>query len=105
VNEFLNAVVEDRFDDALEEAKRADKLAAEQSVVSLTQNYPLLGIPFTVKESCGLAGMSFTGCSKPRIGITAVKDGEAVGRLRAAGCIPLCVVSNFKIQIKLQAIN
>lgn len=60
VNPSLNAVIEDRFDEALEEARHADKLIAEASKdydrVALFTRYPLLGIPFTVKESCGLKG-------------------------------------------------
>lgn len=60
VNPSLNAVIEERFDEALREATHADTLIAKASSefdrVALYTRYPLLGIPFTVKESCGLKG-------------------------------------------------
>lgn len=56
VNPLINAVVEDRFQDAIEDAKRADKLAQTTSAFHLITNYPILGVPFTVKESCSLKG-------------------------------------------------
>lgn len=56
VNPFLNAVVEDRFIDAVEDAKRADNIIQTKSMLEILQNYPILGVPFTVKESCSLKG-------------------------------------------------
>lgn len=57
VNPILNAVVEDRFEAALEDARRADRLVQTTSEFLLVTNYPILGVPFTVKESCSLKGM------------------------------------------------
>lgn len=56
VNPILNAVVEDRFDEAIEDAKRADKLIETTPKLYLITNHPILGVPFTVKESCALKG-------------------------------------------------
>lgn len=56
VNPMLNAVVEDRFMAALVDADRADKLAQQLTQVQMMQEYPLLGVPFTVKESCATKG-------------------------------------------------
>lgn len=56
VNPLLNAVVEDRFEAAIEDAKRADKLVQTTPTFHLITNYPILGVPFTVKESCSLKG-------------------------------------------------
>lgn len=56
VNPLVNAVVEDRFNDALEEARRADKFAATTQMMVLMRDFPLLGVPFTVKESCSVKG-------------------------------------------------
>lgn len=60
VNPSLNAVVEDRFEAALQDAKKADEFIAKASSefdrVALFTKYPILGIPFTVKESCGVKG-------------------------------------------------
>ena len=59
VNPHLNAIVQDRFEGALEDAVRADELiakATDAQLPALFSRYTLLGIPFTVKESCGLKG-------------------------------------------------
>lgn len=57
VNPIINAVVEDRFEAAIEDARRADRLVQTTSEFQLVTNYPILGVPFTVKESCSLKGM------------------------------------------------
>lgn len=59
VNPIINAVVEDRFEAAIEDARRADRLVQITSEFQLITNYPILGIPFTVKESCSLKGKCF----------------------------------------------
>lgn len=56
VNPIINAVVEDRFEAAIEDAKRADRLIATTTEFQLITNYPIIGVPFTVKESCSLKG-------------------------------------------------
>ncbi|XP_030573836.1 fatty-acid amide hydrolase 2-B [Drosophila novamexicana] len=98
VNPSLNAVIEERFDEALREATHADTLIAkapsEFDRVALYTRYPLLGIPFTVKESCGLKGLSYAVGSVVRKGIKAPKDGDVVELVRAAGGIPLLVSAN-----------
>lgn len=50
-------------------------------------------MPFTVKESISVKGMSHVGGSTPRIGTKATKDAEVVERLKSAGAIPLLVSS------------
>lgn len=60
MNPYLNAVVEERYRAALEEAKSVDREIADAKqhgiLDSLVKNKPLLGVPFSVKESCSLAG-------------------------------------------------
>lgn len=59
VNPHIHAVVQDRFQKALEEAVRADELIArtpDAELPALFNRLKLLGVPFTVKESCGLKG-------------------------------------------------
>lgn len=59
VNPYLNAVIEDRFEEAVKDAKRADnmmKVVIPEQREPLFSRYPLLGLPFTVKESCALKG-------------------------------------------------
>lgn len=56
VNPILNAVVEDRFEDAIQDAIKADQMVDVMPPVHLVKEYPILGVPFTVKESCSLKG-------------------------------------------------
>lgn len=58
VNVVLNAVVEDRFERALQEARAVDKLIAsnKKSDQQLRDELPLLGVPITVKESIAVEG-------------------------------------------------
>lgn len=59
VNPYINAIVEQRFEAALKEAEEADDkicLHLSQDIEILFKSYPILGIPFTVKESCGVKG-------------------------------------------------
>lgn len=56
VNKVVNAVVDERFNEAIEDAKKADQMCETMTPVYLLQNYPLLGVPFTVKESVGVKG-------------------------------------------------
>lgn len=86
-------MVENRFEDAINDAKRADKIVADTSPIYAVTNYPLLGVPFTVKESIAVKGMSNVGGSIPRIGTKATKDALVVEKLKAAGAIPLLVSS------------
>lgn len=51
VEPYINATVDLRFKDALEEAKEADALVASGSISrqQMAKEKPLLGVPFTVK--------------------------------------------------------
>lgn len=57
VEPLLNAVVQDRFAEALLEAARMDEMIAGAKPRELLSRYPLCGVPFTVKESCSLKGI------------------------------------------------
>jgi fatty acid amide hydrolase 2 len=58
VNPYLNAVVEDRFEDAVREAQEVDRLVTShyKTEQEIEKETPLLGVPFTVKESCSVKG-------------------------------------------------
>ncbi|SPP82973.1 fatty-acid amide hydrolase 2 [Drosophila guanche] len=95
VNPALNAVVDERFKAALTDAQLADDFIARASTefdrVALFTRYPILGVPFTAKESCSVKGLSFAVGSIIRKNMKAATDGEVVELLRAAGGIPLLV--------------
>ncbi|KAH8273194.1 hypothetical protein KR018_012384 [Drosophila ironensis] len=109
VNGSLNAVVEDRFDAALKAAQLADdfisKAKSEYDRVALYTKFPILGIPFTVKEACSLKGLSFSVGSFVRKTLKAPADGAVVELVRAAGGIPLLVSSNPEFCMSFETSN
>lgn len=59
VNPILNAVVMDRFDEALKEARDTDewlKTLNKEEREKLAETKPVLGVPFTVKENVKVKG-------------------------------------------------
>lgn len=56
VNPILNAVVSERFELALEEARRADELVRTSTPSQIAKEKPLLGVPITTKESNSVEG-------------------------------------------------
>lgn len=95
VQPVINAVVEQRFNDALEEACHVDNLilSGEKTVQQLEKEFPLLGIPLSVKEAISVSGMLFTAGAVERKGVRASRDAEAVALLRKAGAIPIVVTN------------
>jgi fatty acid amide hydrolase 2 len=83
VNPCISALVADRFEEALAEARAAERSAADGG--------PLHGVPFTTKELIAVAGMPQTFGSTTRRGRTAAHDATVVARLRSAGAIPIGV--------------
>jgi amidase len=78
VNQKLNAIVELRADQALEEAARADRAGAEG---------PLHGVPITVKEAFNVAGLHTTWGNPEFTDYVADWDATVVARLRRAGAV------------------
>ena len=95
-----NALACDRFADALTEADRAD-----ERIKSDPDPPPFLGVPCTIKESIGLAGMP--NCA----GLVALKDrraeadATAVARLKQAGFIPLGVTNTSEMTMWIESVN
>ena len=90
VNPVLNAVVRDRFQEAIREAGIADENVRSAPPDTLP---PLHGVPCTIKEAFGLAGMPNSSGLLSRKEVIAPEDATAVARLRAAGAIPLGVTN------------
>lgn len=93
VQPLLNAVVDERYDEALREARECDDLVAsgKLSPEQLARDKPLLGVPFTTKNGVGVRGLRQDGGSRFWKGQTADGDAVVVSRLRAAGAIPLAL--------------
>ncbi|HSJ24695.1 MAG TPA: amidase [Longimicrobiales bacterium] len=88
LNPGVNALVADRFEMAMAEARAVDGLTERDRT-----DRPLLGVPFSVKEMIAVEGMPATfGCGNRRHR-RASADATVVGRLRAAGAIVLGVTN------------
>jgi amidase len=90
INPVLNTVIQIAPESALEQARAADEALARG------QNWgPLHGVPFTVKDVYSLGEgvrlVTAPGMPSPLHDAAAERDTVAVGRLRAAGAIPLAV--------------
>ncbi|CAH1400813.1 unnamed protein product [Nezara viridula] len=94
VNPIINSVVQDRFNDALKEAKEVDKMVeANPDPQHWAKNKPLLGVPMSFKETIAVKGMSNNGGRlRPKESI-APDDCTAVKNLREAGVIPIVVTN------------
>ncbi|XP_053329754.1 fatty-acid amide hydrolase 2 isoform X2 [Spea bombifrons] len=95
VNPVLNAMVCDRFAEALNEARIVDDLVSSGTMdnETLRDKYPLLGIPFTVKEAFALKGMPQSSGLLSRRLVRSQTDAAVVSRLKRAGAIPLGVTN------------
>lgn len=58
VNPSINAIVEDRFDVAIQEARKIDSFLQSTTVdeTKIASEKPLLGLPVTIKESIAVQG-------------------------------------------------
>lgn len=90
VNPYLNAIINERFTDALNDARKIDELLTTSGIKldELREKYPLLGVPITVKGSISVAGLPNT---SGLVGRTSIEPQDAVSLtyLRKAGAIPL----------------
>lgn len=83
----INAVVFVDDESVMAQARSADECRARG------EHLPLLGIPFSVKDSIAVAHWPWRSGSFARIDVVADRDATAVARLRALGAIPLCKTS------------
>lgn len=84
INAQINALVEERFETAVEEAKKAD-----QAIKDSTAKGRLFGVPISMKESFDVNGMSTTGGLKHRKEQKASTDAAIVQKLKDEGAIIL----------------
>jgi fatty acid amide hydrolase 2 len=100
VNPSINAIVAERYEDALGEADAAD--AALAAGVPLG---PLHGVPFTVKEAFAVTGMPHCAGLVARREHRATEDATAVARLRKAGAIVLGVTNTSELCMWVESSN
>ncbi|GAB4193061.1 MAG: amidase [Roseiflexaceae bacterium] len=82
VNPQLNAVVVKRYDQARDEARRADERRAGGATLG-----PLHGVPVTIKECLDVVGTPSSFGLRRRANDLPLRDDPYVARLRAAGAI------------------
>ncbi|XP_060526675.1 fatty-acid amide hydrolase 2-B-like isoform X2 [Cylas formicarius] len=107
VNPIINAIVEDRFEEAIKDAKAVDEYLKTTSLseLEIEKIKPLLGVPMTIKESCSVKGMSTSVGIVSRIGMKAERDGEAVAILRSSGAILLLVSTTPEFCLSWETYN
>ncbi len=103
-NPKLNAVVAQRFEAARDEARaQGEQLSAQRRQHATLP--ALAGVPFTVKECFGVAGMPHTVGNLRRSHITATTDATVVQRLRAAGGIVIGVTNMPEMAMGMECDN
>lgn len=96
VNPMINAVVFDRFEKALDEARDVDKrLEAARAGTGDTSilKLALVGVPVSVKETIAIEGHPYTGGLKARKLTRAAKNADAVDLLQKNGLIPIALTN------------
>src|SRR5690349_2452318 len=99
VNPRLNAVVFERFEAALSEARTADQRVRAGGAVP-----PLLGVPITLKDSLDMAGTPSTFGIDTRRALER-EDAAPVRRLREAGAIVLAKSNVAQLLLFLETDN
>lgn len=100
VNPKLNAVVQIRAEEALEEARQADQALARGDIKGA-----LHGIPMTIKDSLDTAGMISTGGTMGRKNFIPEKDATVVSRLKEQGAILLGKTNTPELTLSFETYN
>jgi fatty acid amide hydrolase 2 len=96
----INAIVAERFDAALADAAAADALVAAGGELP-----PLLGVPFTVKETIAVEGMPQSAGLVARREYRSPGNAPAVQRLVDAGAIPIGVTNTSELTLWIESNN
>ncbi|KAK7574202.1 hypothetical protein V9T40_011393 [Parthenolecanium corni] len=107
VNPITNSVVDTRFEKALEEARAVDEEIRNGTVSleTLKEKKPLLGLPFTMKESVAAEGMRFSCGMICRKDIRASEDAEIVKGLKNAGAILIGMTNVPELNLWIETRN
>ncbi len=97
----LNAIVAERYEAAMREAADADR----RIDAGETELPPLLGVPFTVKESIGVQGMPNAAGTLARAAHRAGRSAPSVSRLHDAGAIALGVTNTSELTLWIESDN
>jgi len=89
----LNAMVDNCFEEAIAKAKEIDEQLKDPRLAAKLKKLPLLGVPFTCKDSISVKGLVLTAGVLIRKGIKAEEDSTVIKNLREAGAIPLGITN------------
>ncbi|XP_014210386.1 fatty-acid amide hydrolase 2-like [Copidosoma floridanum] len=89
VNGLLNAVVEERYKEAIKEAQEVDNMLKDEQldIEHLEKSKPLLGVPFTTKESNEVKDLLHSMGTLSRKGHRSSEDATVVKYVKEAGAI------------------
>lgn len=93
VNPILNAIVDERFEEALKEARIIDRDISNgiRTKEQMENQTPLLGIPVTIKESIAVMGLRNQGGRVFKQKHVAEEDAPCVQQVKKHGGIILLV--------------
>ncbi|XP_032677747.1 fatty-acid amide hydrolase 2-B isoform X2 [Odontomachus brunneus] len=108
IQPIVNCVVQDRFEEALKDAKKCDELLKSQdapSVEFLEKEKPLFGVPFTTKDCIAVANMCQTAGLVVRKNVIVDRDAKAIELMRLAGAIPLALTNVSELAMWWESSN
>ncbi|XP_066588942.1 fatty-acid amide hydrolase 2-B-like [Prorops nasuta] len=106
VNAIINAITEERYAEAIKEAKAVDKLIESGiNPEEIKKLKPFLGIPFTTKESNEVKGMLHTLGLLSRKDYQSPRDATVVAYLKEAGGILIATTNVPELNLWMESRN
>lgn len=99
VQPFINAIIQSKYDVAIASAQEVDRRVREEleggsrDGQPSIHEQPLLGVPFSAKDSVAISDMYLTAGITDRKGFRSREDSEVVRLLRNAGAIPIVLTN------------
>ncbi|MBE2247718.1 MAG: amidase [Candidatus Competibacteraceae bacterium] len=100
VNPVINAIVANRYEQAMQDAKRADEMVRDGEEIG-----PLHGVPCTIKECFAYEGMPQSSGVVARKNHIATENAPTVQRLLNSGAIPIGVTNTSELCMWYESAN
>ncbi|XP_069696684.1 fatty-acid amide hydrolase 2-like isoform X2 [Periplaneta americana] len=107
INPILNCVVDERFNEALEDARKVDEFiqSGNKSVQDIEKDTPFLGVPFSTKDCVRVKDLSLTAGLYCRRNEKAKEDADTIRLMRQAGAIPFAITNVSEVCMWWETIN
>lgn len=107
INPLINCMVQDRYLDALKEARDVDEMLKSGLISDdeLKIQKPFLGVPITIKNSIQIEGIPNTSGSYYRQDIPSESDAKVIQRLKNAGAIILGATNTPELCLSWETSN